>query len=193
MRMMHVNIGCSNFDRSYDFYTTVVGMRPLTARVVHTGQDEPSGDGLTMRANGRRLGEHRTEGEDARAAGQVLGAEDGDGANRAVLLYLDEQPGGPYIDLQEWHQKAGPPSVTRGPKDLGIGRLALFVNDLGQHLERLKEAGVQIVSEPRVLTVGTTDMQIVCFRDPDGALLEYVEIVTADERPPGALSRMSWL
>jgi catechol 2,3-dioxygenase-like lactoylglutathione lyase family enzyme len=185
MRMMHINIGCSDFERSYEFYTQVVGMRPLTARVLQTGQPDPPEDGWRVRANGRRVAEHRMEGDHARTAAEVLGAEDGDGANRAVLLYLDEQPAGPFIDLQEWQQKTGAPSVTRGPKDLGLGRIALFVDDLGEQLDRLKAAGVDLVSEPGLLAVGTTDMRIVCFRDPDGTLLEFVELI--EER-----AKMEW-
>jgi catechol 2,3-dioxygenase-like lactoylglutathione lyase family enzyme len=176
MRMMHVNIGCSDFDRSYDFYTRVVGMHPLTAKVLQTQAVDPV-DLAHVSRSGKRVGEHRTEGEDAKKGGIVLGTEDGDATNRAVLLYWEDQPTGPFVDLQEWKQKIGAGSVTRDAKELGLGRLAIFVDDIEPHKARLAREGVELVGPMQTMEIGVTDMKIACFRDPDGTLLEYVEMV----------------
>jgi hypothetical protein len=40
-----------------------------------------------------------------------------------------------------------------------------------------------ILSEPKELVLGVTRVRVVCFRDPDGVLLEYLEFVN---RPWGS-------
>jgi catechol 2,3-dioxygenase-like lactoylglutathione lyase family enzyme len=177
MRMMHVNIGCSDFDRSYDFYTSVVGMKPVTGAVVRTGTDAAPADLSGLTKSGKRIGEHITDGADAEAGARVLGFSDrGTGHNRGVLLYWDEQPLGPYVDLQQFLDVPGE-RIERATNDHGLGRLAMFVDDLEPHLARLRQNDVKFVSQPQQVLVGTTNLSVVCFYDPDGTVLEYVQMV----------------
>jgi catechol 2,3-dioxygenase-like lactoylglutathione lyase family enzyme len=176
MRMMHVSISCSDFDRSYDFYTKVVGLVPLTVTTLRTGKLDTDIDLDRVSSRGHRTGEARTSIEDAPLAARILGFEGESGENRAALLYWPEQPNGPYIDLQQWREPSGGPAELRHGKDLGFGRLAMFVDDLDAHLARLDAAGVTPVSSPETVVVGATRMSIVCFPDPDGTMLEYVEL-----------------
>lgn len=175
MRMMHINVGCSDFDRSYDFYTQVVGLLPLTAKVVKTGEADTSVDLTHVGEDGHRIGEARMGPQEGLNAARILGFEGEGAANRSTLLYWDEQPNGPYIDLQEWDEKVGWERVERHPKALGVGRVAIFTNDLDAKLKKLEEAGAQLVNPPTTVTVGVTPMRIFCFYDPDGTLLEFVE------------------
>jgi catechol 2,3-dioxygenase-like lactoylglutathione lyase family enzyme len=180
MRMMHLNVGCSDFDRSYDFYTQVVGMKPVTGKVAKTGQDVAPDDVSKPRENGKRIGEHVTDGPWAEAGARVLGISDrGTAHNRGVLLYWDEQPSGPYIDLQQFLDVPGE-RVERQMNDHGIGRVAMFVDKLEPHLERLRAHDVELVSAPQEVLVGTTRLGVVCFYDPDGTVLEYVEMLDGD-------------
>lgn len=180
MRMMHLNVGCSDFDRSYDFYTQVVGLKPVTGEVARTQKDVAPADVSGLTSKGKRIGEHITDGKWAEAGSTVLGFSDlGPGTNRGVLLYWDEQPGGPYIDLQQWTAVPSNKIPRRG-SDLGIGRLAMFVDKLEPHVARLRENNVEFVSEPQETLVGVTMLGIVCFYDPDGTLLEYVEMKDGD-------------
>jgi catechol 2,3-dioxygenase-like lactoylglutathione lyase family enzyme len=177
MRMMHLNIGCSDFDRSYDFYTQVVGLKPVTGEVARTRKDVAPANVSGLTSKGKRVGEHVTKGE---TGAIVLGFSDlGPSTNRGVLLYWDEQPGGPYIDLQQWLDIPSH-KIPRRASDLGIGRLAMFVDKLEPHVARLKKHDVEFVSEPQQTIVGVTRLGIVCFYDPDGTLLEYVEMMDGD-------------
>jgi catechol 2,3-dioxygenase-like lactoylglutathione lyase family enzyme len=180
MRMMHLNVGCSDFDRSYDFYTQVVGMKPVTGEVARTRKDVAPTDVSAPTSKGKRVGEFVTDGKWAEAGATVLGFRDlGPGVNRGVLLYWDEQPEGPYIDLQQWTAAPGRKIERRG-NDLGVGRVAMFVDKLDPHIARLKANSVEFVSEPGEVLVGVTMLGIVCFYDPDGTLLEYVEMKDGD-------------
>jgi catechol 2,3-dioxygenase-like lactoylglutathione lyase family enzyme len=177
MRMMHVSVSCSDFDRSYDFYTKVVGMLPLTVKTLQTGEPVRDIDLDRVSPSGRRVGEARSSAEDSPRAAKLLGFPGESGENRATLLYWEEQPTGPFIDLQEWEVKSGGPPETRHAKDLGFGRLAMFVDDLDAQLARLSAVGVEPIAAPEEVVVGATRMKIVCIEDPDGTALEFVELV----------------
>ncbi len=96
---------------------------------------------------------------------------------RGALMALGD---GSVIDLLEWKS----PSDARPPYDrlnhLGIGRLALTTLDIDADIARLRAEGVEFVSElpasvPDPLG-GTT--RFICFRDPDGTIIELVEMGT---------------
>ncbi len=57
---------------------------------------------------------------------------------------------------------------------LGLTHLSLRVDDLGETLEKLETAGVEIIEETRV---GEPDdiVQAVMISDPDGTLIELVQ------------------
>lgn len=191
MRFMHVSVGCSDFDRSYDFYTGVVGLIPLTKQVAETGVVDPALDPSEIGINGRRRGEARSSAEDTVTLRRVLGVT-GDTQQRSVLLFARDQPGGPYIDLQQWSEPTGKPRVERQPKDLGLGRIAIFVDDIDAHVARLDAAKVELLSRPEDVVVGATPIRIVCFLDPDGTLLELVEMSSDGwGKKPGGSARPS--
>jgi catechol 2,3-dioxygenase-like lactoylglutathione lyase family enzyme len=173
MQLMHVNVACSDFDRSYDFYTAKVGMKPLTSAVLKTGSESDQGNRSRIRSNGHRIGEARTGGEAIDIA-RALGF-DGNTENRAALLYWGPRYRGPYLELQEWQSGSGNP-ITRKVTDPGISRVAMFVDDIDADVERLSDAGIEFLSPVMSVTAGVTLLKIVCFLDPDGTLLELVEI-----------------
>jgi lactoylglutathione lyase len=49
------------------------------------------------------------------------------------------------------------------------------VNDLEETVARLKEQGVEVVVEPKVMTVEGHDYKISFVKDPDGYRVELVE------------------
>jgi catechol 2,3-dioxygenase-like lactoylglutathione lyase family enzyme len=58
----------------------------------------------------------------------------------------------------------------------GIGRIALFTKNLDEEYQRLKAAGVDLVSEPVVIRFGNkAGAKFFCFKDPDGTFLELIE------------------
>lgn len=165
--LLHFNVVCSDFDASYEFYTQVVGMKPLTSSSAGT----VAGDHAPARTD-RRPGEGRTAPGDGKLIAELLGFE-GTGEFRGCFLYFGSARGGAYLDLLEWRDPA--PPVERSPRNVGLARVAIRVDDLDEQQARLERFGVPTVSAPVDLVLGVTRIRAVCFRDPDGVLLEYVE------------------
>ena len=72
---------------------------------------------------------------------------------RAALLSLSDDPRATRIDLIEWKK---PPTEGAAPAHLyhtGIARIALFTKNIDEEYQRLKAAGVAMVSEPVVIQV----------------------------------------
>ena len=92
---------------------------------------------------------------------------------KGALLALEGAPG-MMIDLLEWQE----PTDTAAPYPhlyhLGIARIALASDDLDGDIARLAAAGVEFLSEPASVTLGCMTSRFVCFRDPDGTVLELV-------------------
>jgi catechol 2,3-dioxygenase-like lactoylglutathione lyase family enzyme len=169
MKLFHINVVCTDFEKSYAFYTEKVGLVPLTRR----GAGVPDPVKPTRAADGRLPGEARTRPEDGAASARALGL-DTDMGSRGVLLYWPGSPAGPYIDLLQWIEGGQP--LERTPKHTGLARLAMQVDDIQAEYERLRERGVEFISEPVPILLGATAIKIVFFRDPDGTLLELVEM-----------------
>ncbi|MCW2848457.1 MAG: bleomycin resistance protein [Marmoricola sp.] len=171
MKLFHINVVCTDFEKSYAFYTEKLGMVPLTRRTA-AGGGAPAG-ALTKLPDGRLPGEARTKDADQEGSRRALGMT-GDMGSRGVLLYWAGMPEGPYIDLLEWNE--GGYAVERTPKGSGFARLALQVDDIEAEYARMQAAGVEFVSSPTLITLGATAIKIVFFEDPDGTLLEFVEL-----------------
>ena len=83
------------------------------------------------------------------------------------------------IDLLEWKN----PSDTEAPysplNPLGIARIALYSSNLEADLAELRERNVEIVSEPAtVIWEDGPSTRFVCFKDPDGTVLELVQNIS---------------
>jgi catechol 2,3-dioxygenase-like lactoylglutathione lyase family enzyme len=169
MKLFHTNVVCTDFEKSYAFYTGKVGLVPLTRR--RAGIPDPVKSART--GDGRLPGEARTRPEDGAASARALGLE-ADMGSRGVLLYWPGSPEGPYIDLLQWTEGGQP--LDRTPKQTGLARLAMQVDDIEGEYGRMRERGIEFLSEPVPILLGATTIKIVCFRDPDGTLLELVEL-----------------
>lgn len=147
--IFHVNVNCSDFDRSLTFYELV-------------------GFEMVVDLRDSSATEYR----------QALGLPP-DSQNRAALLMLDRsQPRSARLDLIEWLRPRTHGSAThRGPTSdlahVGLARVALWTVELDDEYERLRTAGVDFISEPVVMPDGTT--RFCCFYDPDGTVLELIE------------------
>lgn len=175
MFLFHFNVVCSDFDTSYDFYTKAVGMRPLTSSRAGTGVHPSSEPALTPTpTHAARPGEGRATTDDGPQIAELLGFE-GSGLYRGAFLYFGSARGGPYLDLLQWQDND--PPVRRSPRNVGLSRIAIRVDGMEEHLARLADHGVPTLTAPKELTLGVTRVRVVCFRDPDGVLLEYLEFV----------------
>ena len=144
-KLVHVNINCSDFDRSLKFYELLGFQKAIAVPAQNTA-------------------------EVAAAVGMppynVKGA----------LLVLQNSKPPLVIDLLEWQE----PSDNRPPYPnlyhLGIARIALASDDLDSDVKFLKSHGVEFLSKPaEVKLEGQPKTRFVCFKDPDGTILELVE------------------
>lgn len=153
LQFFHININCSDFDRSFAFYTAI-GFKP----VVDFGAD----------SDPRSFGE--------RGLGPVLNLPD-DCTGRAMLLALGADPRATRLDLIEWKQpRSGPkpaPDMTR----LGVARVCLKVRDCGSLYAKLLAGGYTIYSKPTRIVLAGVESDVFCCEDPDGTVMEFMQFI----------------
>ena len=99
-----------------------------------------------------------------------------DSVGRAALLALSDDPRATRIDLIEWKHPMTEGASYAHLYHTGINRLALFTKNLDEEYARLKAAGVEMVSEPVMMSAGKkAGARFFCFKDPDGTFLELIE------------------
>jgi catechol 2,3-dioxygenase-like lactoylglutathione lyase family enzyme len=143
--LVHVNINCSNFERSLQFYERL-GFR-LAIEVPPTN--------TTQVAAAVGMPPYRVRG---------------------ALLVLDTSRGPFMLDLLEWQEPRDDAAPYPHLYHLGIARIALATDDLEGDMARLKSEGVEFLSEPATVEIdGQPSTRFVCFKDPDGTILELVQ------------------
>ena len=148
--LVHININCSDFERSRAFY-------------------ENLGFELFL-----EVPEYNTP-EVAAAVGfeqyQLRGG----------LMRLKDARNPLVIDLLEWRDPADTAAPYAELNHLGIARIALYSSDLEADVAELRAQGVEIVGEPAtVIWGGRPSSRFVCFKDPDGTVLELVQDLKAE-------------
>jgi catechol 2,3-dioxygenase-like lactoylglutathione lyase family enzyme len=149
--ILHVNVNCSDYERSRAFYERL-GFAVLWEVPETNTPEVAAAVGMPP----------------YRVRGALLALR---GAGQTTLL-----------DLLEWRhpRDASPPYPHL--YHLGLARIALTTSDLDSDVAELEAAGVELLSAPaRLPGPGGGASRFVCFRDPDGTVLELVEFET--ERP----------
>jgi catechol 2,3-dioxygenase-like lactoylglutathione lyase family enzyme len=150
--MVHININVSDFDRSRSFYEAL-GFRLIWMVPPTNSNEVAAAVGMPV----------------YRVKGGLMQLE---GAEHPVV-----------IDLLQWehpHDDAAPyPHLFH----YGLARLALATRDMDADLATLEAMGAELVGPPaRVVVNGVaTGGRFVCFKDPDGTILELVEMRGAGE------------
>ena len=145
----HVNVNCSDLERSRAFYE-LVGFKPVVELPVGGSSDMAKG----------------------------LGMPQGSKAKAVIMMLEPHKPRSTRLDLIEW---VDPPTGGSNAKDLGqmgVARVALWTIGIDAEYERLRQAGVEFVSEPVAMPDGT---RFCCFKDPDGFMLELIDF--AESKP----------
>jgi catechol 2,3-dioxygenase-like lactoylglutathione lyase family enzyme len=143
--MIHVNINCSNFDRSRRFYEAL-GFRVVWQVPTTNTKEVAAAVGMPP----------------YRVYGALMALE---GAEHPVV-----------IDLLEWQSPSDASSPYPHLYHLGLARLALATTDMDADLAALEAMGVELIGPPaRVVVNGVAGGRFVCFKDPDGTVLELVE------------------
>jgi catechol 2,3-dioxygenase-like lactoylglutathione lyase family enzyme len=117
--VFHVNVNCTNLERSQAFYE-LVGFKVVVELGVGGAADMVRGLGLP-------------EGSKA----------------KAVLMMLEpDKPRGTRLDLIEWITPATKGAPAPDLAHAGAVRIALWTIGIDEEYERLKAAGVEFLSEP---------------------------------------------
>lgn len=94
---------------------------------------------------------------------------------RGVFMRLGAEPDAPVLDLVQFIEPPtqGQPYPTLN--NVGICRIAFMVDDIDRTYEELKAKKVDFVAPLKKLTgPGGAEMGVVCFKDPDGTVLELI-------------------
>jgi len=143
--VLHVNVNCSDFERSKAFY--------------------------------ERLGFREIMTVEPRGVGDVAAAV-GLGPEYEVKGALMVHQSGFVLDLLEWKAPRDAEAPYQRLNHLGLARLAFTTSDLTGDVEKLRADGVQFLSEaPGVVPDGLGgSTRFIALRDPDGTVLELVEL-----------------
>jgi len=94
---------------------------------------------------------------------------------RGVFMRLGNDPNSPVLDLVQFIDPPtqGQPYPTLN--NVGICRIAFTVDDIDRTYEQLKAKGVRFVAPLKKISgPGGTVIGVVCFKDPDGTILELM-------------------
>ena len=143
--LVHVNINCSDFDRSREFYEALGFELFLDAPETNTAEVQAA-VGLPA----YRL--------------------------RGGLMRLRSAKFPVVLDLLEWREPSDADPPYARLNHLGIARVAFYSSDLDAVVSVLRARGVEIIAEPAtVVWEDRPSSRFVCFKDPDGTVLELVQ------------------
>lgn len=94
---------------------------------------------------------------------------------RGVFMRLGDDPNAPVLDLVQFIDP--PPQGQPYPtlNNIGICRIAFTVENIDQAYEQLKAKGVEFVAPlKKIAGPGGATIGVVCFKDPDGTVLELL-------------------
>lgn len=154
----HVALMVSDLEKSLEFYRDIVGMEIVSP-------EEHEGGPINEMT---QMGDVHMREYRLRAPGGVNG-------------YTRDQDSGGQLtfDLIEWIRPTSP--QQRQPiHHVPSAHICFGVEDVPATYERLKAAGVEIVSPP-VSFAGEGEWHVLFFYDPDGNLLELNEVGTGKQ------------
>ncbi len=94
---------------------------------------------------------------------------------RGVFMRLGNDPSSPVLDLVQFIDP--PPQGNPYPSlnNIGICRIAFTVDDIDKTYEDLKAKKVDFVAPLKKISgPGGSTIGVVCFKDPDGTILELI-------------------
>jgi catechol 2,3-dioxygenase-like lactoylglutathione lyase family enzyme len=154
--VMHVNVNCSDLERSLAFYRDVIGLVPAA----HTNPPPQRGFPMTFGQAGA---------ESSQAAPDEIQWD-------AWMLQDARGFAGPSVDLLRWQV---PPPVGQpyaDPNHIGFARLGVLVPDAEVAHRAASDAGWRCLSGPGDVPVDSEqEARILVVLDPDGVRVELVE------------------
>jgi glyoxylase I family protein len=154
-RFFHINVNCTDFDRSVAFYEAV------GFEIVLDFDNQP--------------GPRRSFGEIGLAPILRL-PEDADA--RACLMALQpEDLSAPRLDLLEWKSPVEPAERRRNLAQPGVARICLKTFDADAVHDRLAALGYEPYTRPILIQMGPSNIKVFCCEDPDGVVIEFMEFL----------------
>jgi glyoxylase I family protein len=155
LQIFHINVNCSDFERSLAFYT-LIGFREI----------------LDFAA--AEKGRPRTFGEVG--LGPLFRMPpDCDG--RAVLLMLGDDKRATRLDLIEWKNPKSERPPKRTLSHLGVARICLKVRNCADLHAKLVAGGYDVYTPPELIELGGTRQYVFCCEDPDGVVVEFMQFI----------------
>ncbi len=109
---------------------------------------------------------------------EIIGVPDS--AADVVIL----KAGNAYFEVFKFSAPAGTPVDPDNPaSDCGIRHIAFDVVDIDAEYERLRALGVTFNSPPRLVELQGHPLKAVYFRDPEGNILEFQELLEGSANP----------
>jgi catechol 2,3-dioxygenase-like lactoylglutathione lyase family enzyme len=161
LQIFHVNINCSDLDRSRVFYEAI-GFKVV--------------NDFSAVSNDGRV---RTFAEIGLAPMLDLPA---DCDARALLLALTDHPHATRLDLIEWITPKSAPAPRGDLARIGFGRLCLKVRDCQPIHDKLVAGGWKVYSPPVLIDMGGTRQLCFCCEDPDGVVVEFMQFLRPGAR-----------
>jgi catechol 2,3-dioxygenase-like lactoylglutathione lyase family enzyme len=94
---------------------------------------------------------------------------------RGVFMRLGDDPNSPVLDLVQFIDPPPQGEPYSSLNNIGICRIAFTVNNIDKTYEELKAKNVQFVAPlHKVDGPGGAKVGVVCFKDPDGTVLELL-------------------
>jgi catechol 2,3-dioxygenase-like lactoylglutathione lyase family enzyme len=146
--IVHLNLNVSDIRRSLDFY------RKLGFQVLHVFGDGPQGRGSDVE-EGMAFGGGRCKG--------------------AVIGLGDHPRCWTKLELIQWVEPRPEPREPAASTALGVSRIALRCKNIRALVERLEAEGI-LMQTPVQETDIVGAKGFALFRDPDGVLLELIEL-----------------
>jgi len=88
-------------------------------------------------------------------------------------------PEGGMIDLIEWVDPFDASAPYAGLNHPGIAAVSLTTTNLDSDVEKLKDSGVEFISDPVTGPGGGASVRFAYFKDPDGTLLQLIQTGSA--------------
>ncbi len=144
--LFHFTVNASNFDRSLEFYTTIGFV------VLRNNRDVVWPDFLAA-----QFGMKKAQG-------------------RGALLGIGDGPDHTRLDLLEWLEPRYPDPAKAIPLEERIPRIiALRTRNVRAAYDDLRAKGIEFIGEPRDPDPKIGVEAVVCCRDPDDVVIEFIE------------------
>jgi catechol 2,3-dioxygenase-like lactoylglutathione lyase family enzyme len=154
----HCNVNCTSLARSYRFYRDVIGLD--TGLYYAPGKPQPVGNGS--------LGDTLRNPDGSLYAGAEM--------EFAANLMIPRNDWRNPLDVLEWTLPKPYGRAYESPRNLGIARIALEVDDVSACARKLTESGAPPVGDVETWDMGALgEKKVLILRDPDGVWLELVE------------------